>query len=129
MADTTWALERHPARRGALVLLGAVLGIVGARYVLVGSGWSLLPWGLVALLVGVLARTRPQAAIDAGMYGFALALMFMVAGYTGAEPLARRLPFFALLGLFGAACATLLALAGTLMRTWLHREPPSGDTS
>jgi hypothetical protein len=128
MADTSWAPRRHAARRGALVLLGAVLGILGARYVLVGSGWSLLPWGLVAVLVGVLARTRGQAAIDGSMYGFALAFVFMVAGYDGAEPLARRLPFFALLGLVGAACATLLALAGTLRRT-RHREPRSGDTS
>lgn len=129
MADAARALERPSTRRVALVLLGAVLGTLGAKYVLVGSGWSLLPWGLVALLVGVLARTRRQAVVDAGSYGFALAFGFMVAGYTGAEPVARRLPFFALLGLFGAACAVLLALAGRLMRTRLRREPPSGDPS
>ena len=129
MAHTTWALERHPLRRGVLVLLGAVLGLLAARYVLVGSGWSLLPWGLVAVLVGVLAGSRWQAASDAGIYGFALSLVFMVAGYAGAAPLAGRLPFFALLGLFGAACAALLAVAGRLVRTWLGREGRAGDAT
>ena len=96
---------------------------------LVGSGWSLLPWGLVALLVGVLARSRRAAAVDAGLYGFTLALVFMVAGYDGAEPLSGRLPFFALLGLFGAACAAALALVGALVSRRLSREPREGGPS
>lgn len=117
MADPT----RNPAsslgRRAALALLGAVLGLLGAKYVLVGSGWSLLPWGLVALAIGALARSRRQAAVDAATYGFALSFVFMVAGYSGTAPLAGRLWFFVLLGLFGALCAALLALVGRQVRS------------
>ena len=114
---------------GPLGLLGGVLGIVGARYLLVGSGWSLLPWGLVALLIGVFARSRRQAVVEAGSYGFVLALVFMVAGYEGAAPLAGALPFFALLGLLGAACAALLSLAGTLVPTARRRTPQPDGTA
>ena len=52
----------------------------------------------------------------------------MVAGYDGAEPLSGRLPFFALLGLFGAACAAALALVGALVSR-RPREPREGGPS
>jgi hypothetical protein len=119
MPNTISALARHPVRRGALVVLGAALGVLGARYVLVGSGWILLPWGLVAVLVGVLTASRRKAAVDAALYGFVLSLVFLVAGYAGTTPLGVRLAFFALLGLFGAACAAVLAIVGTVVRYWL----------
>lgn len=122
MAEATAAPTRYPARLGILVLLGAVLGLLGARYVLVGSGWSLLPWGVAAVVIGVLAGTWRQAAIDAGVYGFALVFVFMLSGYSGAGPAATRLPFFALLGLVGAVCAALLAVAAKAMRGWSRRE-------
>ena len=102
-------------RPTVLALVGAALGVIGARYVLVGSGWSLLPWGLAALLVGVLAGSARLAALDGAVFGFALAFVFMAAGYEGAAPLASRLPFFAVLGLVGAGCAALLAVVGRLV--------------
>ena len=36
----------------------------------------------------------------------------MIAGYSGSAPLVTRVPFFVLLGLFGAPCGFLLGLAG-----------------
>ena len=101
-------------RPTVLALVGAALGVIGARYVLVGSGWSLLPWGLAALLVGVLAGSRRVAALDGAVFGFALAFVFMVAGYDGTASLASRLPFFAVRGLVGAGCAAALAVVGRL---------------
>ncbi len=110
----------RPARSAAaglrplvlLVLLGVVLGVTGAKYLLVGSVLSLLPWGLVAALIGYTTPSRARATLAASGYGFALAFAFMVAGYQGQAPVTHRLPPFALLGLLGAACATLLALGG-----------------
>jgi hypothetical protein len=126
MVGTQRTRQGRGLRRGALVLLGGLLGVLGARYLLVGSGWSLLPWGLVAVLAGISADSRRQAALDGGLYGFVLSLVFMIAGYAGEAPLAGRLPFFALLGLFGAACAAVLSLAGRLARTRIHRGPRPG---
>jgi hypothetical protein len=125
MADTTRSRGLSLGRWAGLALLGAVLGLLGAKYVLVGSGWSLLPWGLVALQVGFTAGSRRRAAADAGIYGFALSFVFMVAGYSGSAPLAGRLWFFVLLGLFGAACAATIAMVGQQVDSWLTR----GDRS
>ncbi len=109
-------------RYAALVALGATLGLLGARYVFVGSGVSLVPWGLVALLVGAFAPSRRAALAGASVYGFALAFTFMVTGYDGTATMMSRLPFFAILGLVGAACAALLALAGHFVATATRRK-------
>jgi hypothetical protein len=101
--------------------MGAVLGLLGAKYVLVDSGWSLLPWGLIALLVGFTAASRRRAAVDAGIYGFTLSFVFMVAGYSATAPLSGQLWFFVLLGVFGAACGALIAVVGKQVHCWLTR--------
>jgi hypothetical protein len=104
-------------RYTGLVALGAALGLLGARYVFVGSGVSLVPWGLVALLVGAFAPSRRAALAGASAFGFALAFTFMVTGYDGTASVLSTLPFFALLGTVGAACAALLALTGHFVAT------------
>jgi hypothetical protein len=121
MADRIRSPGTGVGRWAAFALLGAVLGLLGAKYVLVGSGWSLLPWGLVALLVGFTAGSRRRAVVDAGIYGFALSFVFMIAGYSATAPLASRLWFFLLLGLFGAVCAALIAVVGRQVHSWLTR--------
>ena len=109
-------------RYAGLVALGATLGLLGARYVFVGSGVSLLPWGLVALLVGAFAPSRRAALAGGSAYGFALAFTFMVTGYDGTATLMSRLPFFAILGILGAACAALLALTGYFVAAATRRN-------
>lgn len=99
-----------------LTLWGVVLGIAGARFLLVGSALSLLPWGLTAALTGYTSRSRGSTISVAASYGFALAFSFMIAGYQGQPPVSHQLLPFALLGLLGAACAALLALAGRALK-------------
>jgi hypothetical protein len=106
-----------------LAALGALLGLLGARYVLVGSGLSLLPWSVAALAAGWWSRSRPRAAAAGVVFGFALAAVFMVTGYSGAEPLVTRLPAVTLLGLVGAAGAGLLAVLGATLRRLATRDP------
>ena len=43
----------------------------------------------------------------------------MIAGYSARAPLAGRLWFFVQLGLFGAACAALIAVVGRQPYSWL----------
>jgi hypothetical protein len=92
------------------VTLGVTLGLAGAHATFLG-GWTLLPWGAGALVLGYTFRQRPLAV--AGIYGFVLSFSFMVGVYRGARPLLGRAPFFAILGLVGASCAVLIALAGS----------------
>lgn len=104
---------------------GAGLGLLAARYLLVGSGLSLIFWAAAAIAVGWTACTATRAVGEGVVFGFALAAGFMIFGYDGAEPLPTRLPAFALLGLLGAGCAGALALLGRALagsRTSGHRR-------
>ena len=62
------------------------------------------------------SSTRTLTERPATSYGFALAFSFMIAGYQGQPPVSHQLLPFALLGLLGAACAALLALAGRALK-------------
>ena len=90
--------------------LGAVLGVVGARLLWVGSGWSLLPWALAGVAIGW--TSHGQAWRDGAIFGFALAFVFMVIGYDGGASLLTRVPAFLVLGLVGACCGAILAVLG-----------------
>jgi hypothetical protein len=103
------------------IAVGAVLGVVGARILFVGSWLSLVPWTIAGLLLGVWCERREWLWVGA-LYGFFLTFIFMVAGYSGSASVLSRLPFFALIGVFGAACGLALALVGSLGRRLTRRE-------
>jgi hypothetical protein len=107
------------------VIAGSALGLIGARYLFVGSALSLIPWAIAGLALGIWC-TRVQALGVGAVYGFALAFVFMVTGYSGSSPLPGRLPAFALLGLVGALCGLVLALLGAIgAQLWRRRGVPS----
>lgn len=95
-------------------LIGVLLGIIGSRFLFVGSALSLIPWGIVGLLLGWFSKNRKKAKINGIIYGFFLCFSFMIAGYSGSAPLLTRMPFFAVLGLFGSVCGLILAIIGNL---------------
>ncbi|MCU6480652.1 MULTISPECIES: hypothetical protein [Arthrobacter] len=97
--------------------LGALLGLIGARYIFVGSALSLVPWGLAALIIGLLSKTWATAASRSALFGFCLAGTFMLAGYQGTVPVTNHLIPFAIIGLVGALCAIAGATVGRLVRT------------
>ena len=107
------------------VVLGAVPGVIGARFLFVGSGLGLIPWALAALALGAWC-TRAQALGVGAVDGFAFAFVFMVAGYSGSSPLLGRLPAFALLGLVGAVCGLVLAWLGATVRHLTRRRGVPG---
>ena len=92
-------------------ILGLVLGFAGSK--LLFLQWAtLVPWGLGALSVGALCRTRREALPAGAVYGFVLGLAFMIAGYGGSDPIVGKLPFFAVIGLVSAAAGALAAFVG-----------------
>jgi hypothetical protein len=93
------------------ILVGSLLGVIGARFLFVGSWLSLIPWGIAGLLIGYWSQKR-EWLVNGACYGFALAFVFMIAGYAGSAPLISRLPFFAILGAIGGLCGLLLGLVG-----------------
>lgn len=102
------------------IIVGSLLGILGSRYWLVGSGLSLVPWAIVGLALGSWSDRR-TAMINGAAYGFALSFVFLIAGYTGTASLVSRLPFFALLGLFGALCGLVLGILGFLLKVGVRK--------
>lgn len=107
---------------------GVILGFVSGEYIHLRSvvtqsqgaylnlffkvfTWSLVPWGLIGLMIG-LASPDPKSALKFGaVYGFTLSLAFTWGGY---DPLFFFIPL--LLALFGAACGAALGFLGNLMR-------------
>ena len=57
------------------IIVGTLLGIIGARYVFVGSWLSLVPWGIVGLAIGYWGNRR-VALTNGAAYGFMLAFAF-----------------------------------------------------
>jgi hypothetical protein len=109
------------------ILVGGLLGVVGARYLFVGSWLSLIPWSIAGLAVGYWSGSA-KWALAGGLYGFALLSVFMIVGYTGSASTLSRLPFFAIIGLAGALYGALLALVGVLIRRRLS-SPRGGDAA
>jgi hypothetical protein len=107
------------------ILAGSLLGLAGSRYLFVGSWLSLIPWGIVGLVLGYWSGNG-RAMVNGAVFGFFLAFMFMVFGYTGTAPLVNHLPFFALLGLIGAACGLVLGWFGAQARQVFERQKGRG---
>ena len=98
--------------------VGAILGVLAAHALFLGW-WTLAPWGIAGLMIGY--QSHPRNALVCGIvYGFVLVFVFLIFQYNGDRSLAGRLPFFALLGLFGSVCGSILTFIGHALR----RSPP-----
>ena len=104
---------------GAAVVVGLVIGLIYG-YNHAGAVLCLGTWGIVGLVFGgATTRWKPSVS-SAAVFGFTVSLFFLVGGYQGAGPIYAALPFFVLLGLFGAACGGVLGAVGWLARTRLR---------
>lgn len=102
--------------------IGGLLGLIGSRILFVGSFLSLVPWGLIGLASGIYAKTRKDAIVTGAVYGFLLTFIFMVTGYNGRDALATKILLFAVFGVFGAFCGTVLGIAGYFIRVNLKSK-------
>ena len=105
------------------VVVGTLLGLVGAKYLFVGSALSLIVWGIAGLALGVWSETNKESIKNGAIYGFFLAFMFMVFGYGGVAPLVTRVLPFAILGLVGAVCGVVLGVVGSYAAKALQPTP------
>ena len=103
-------------------LVGVFMGYIFPQFFFHGSVLNIIPWGLVALICGIASRTKKEGLLLGAIYGFMMSFSFMVKGYSGIAPLVTRIPFFAILGIFGALCAGLLGFFGNLIGRLLKRK-------
>lgn len=99
-------------------VIGSVIALLISQILLSGSVKSLIPWGLVAVLLGYLASSRKESIISGAVYGFIVSFVFML-GYAGTAPEVSRIPFFAAIGLFGALCAMLASFIVFIIKSKL----------
>lgn len=103
-------------------VIGAILGYAASK--LLFLQWlTLIPWGLAALVIGYFSATRQESILAGLAYGFLLGFIFMLAGYSGADPVITKVPFFVLLGIISAVCGAILAFLGQVLRRLLIRNP------
>jgi hypothetical protein len=106
------------------IIVGVILGVIGSRYLFVGSALSLIPWGIVGLVLGWWNKPIKGALVNGSLYGFFLAFSFMMAGYQGSASIISRIPFFAILGILGAVCGFFLSAIGNFAKKKL--KPHNG---
>lgn len=98
-------------------VVGAVLGLAGSKFLFVGSALSLVPWGIVGLTVGYFSESIRTSVLYGFLYGFFLAFVFMVSGYSGSMSVMTKVPAFMILGVIGAICGICIALVGRIIRS------------
>ena len=104
-------------------VVGVIIGAAGPEYVFLGA-YSLIPWGLVAVALGLWGDKR-EALKNGAVYGFSLSFAFLVSDYNGTPSLVSRFPFFVVLALFGAVSGLALSALGYFLKL-RFTPPPEG---
>lgn len=96
------------------IISGVILGFVTSKMLFLQ--WiTLIPWGLGALIIGYLSKTKKQSLVDGSLYGFFLGFIFMIGQYNGTDSLITKVLFFVILGLVTALCSTIAGFIGYLV--------------
>ncbi len=92
------------------VVVGGIIGYLG------GPAIVLIAWALIGILLGIFCASRRSALLNGAVYGFALAYVFMVAGYNGQDPIHTKLLPFVIFGIVGALGGSTLAIIGLFVK-------------
>jgi hypothetical protein len=112
-------LSRSPRQYIIPVLVAAAMSYISSRYLFVGSGLSLIPWGLLALGFGFFTKDKQLATQRGLIYGFAQSFIFLWIDKSGITSVGQFLllaVIISALGIFGAGCGWILSRIGWLIR-------------
>jgi hypothetical protein len=107
---------------GALVGIG--LGALSGRILFGGSAWNLIPWALVAIAIGLVARDLRTAVVASAVYGYLLCAAFLFVANAGDVSLGQKIGFALALGVVGLVCAVALAVPTFLISRRARRSTP-----
>jgi len=92
-------------------ITGIILGFVFAKLLFL-QYLTLVPWGIAGFVIGYFCKKRNEALISGFIYGFFLGLVFMLAIYSGRDPVITKLPFFVILGIVSAILGVITGALG-----------------
>ncbi len=106
-------------------VVGVLLGMATARWVLVGSWTSLIPWTVAGVLVGLAAPDATGATRSGAFYGAGLVAAFVIGGRSGdfTRQWLTFVPFTVVLAVIGAGCGSILGFVGRRGRASLTASP------
>ncbi|CAN5148527.1 hypothetical protein BH11ACT3_BH11ACT3_21820 [soil metagenome] len=107
---------------GLSTLIGIGLGALSGRILFGGSVWNLIPWAVVAMVIGLVAQSLGSAALASGGYGYSLVAMFLFVANAGDQSFGERTLFAVALALVGPVCSIPLSLTALLLRRRARRE-------
>ncbi len=105
------------------ILLGIIFGGIISKYIFVASYLNLFLWGGIGIGIGFWSDSKKLAIRNSGVYGFVLSFVFMFVGYQGSVSIISRIPFFAILGLVGLVCGSILGFIGSIISQYANRIP------
>lgn len=117
-------------RLSLAVVLAIVVGFVSAKYLAQGTVLVTVPWGVIALLFGVLSRTRRQALLSGAVFGFLASYAYL--WFDDTSPLTPgKAAQLALLivapAAFGLLCGAAAAWLGRLVARLISGARSSRD--
>jgi hypothetical protein len=121
----SWAVNNMKSRLASkkywsVIFAALVMAYISSRYLFVGSGLSVIPWGLLGILLGtIVAQDKREAYMIGAIYGFTLSFSFLwidKAGHTSLTQFLFLLVIITLLGVFGAGCGALCSHIGYALR-------------
>lgn len=108
------------------IIAALIMSYISSRYLFVGSALSLIPWSILALLCGVLARSKKEAVRLGAVYGFSQTFIFLWIDKAGKITLPQFFILLAIISGLGvvAACGTAVAARlGWMIRLHTRKQP------
>lgn len=87
------------------IALALIMSIISSKWLFVGSVLSLIPWGLLALSYGLLAKNKRDACCLGAIYGFTQAFIFLWIDKAGQTSISQFILLFVII----SGLATLAA--------------------
>ena len=98
-------------------VFGAAVGYASTFTILETSWIAVVPWGLLALGVGIMSNDRKAALWNGAAFGYFMSLAFLIGSFHGANDKLGSFTLFAfVLSAFGGACGLMLAWLGHYLR-------------
>ena len=97
--------SRNPRQYILPIIVAAVMSFVSSRYLFVGSGLSLIPWGILAFSFGIFTRDKIIATQRGLIYGFAQSFIFLWIDKNGMTSIGQFLLLVVVISALSAAAA------------------------